>query len=137
MFFQHYKLKQPKGLTAEQELFWKEEFCKVLEGVRSIRVDVDDRGGQTIELLFADAHEQRAIAAGEWFITKLMMDPETKETGPCWNHHENYPHLVTGAGVFAFYVDSVGHTQSGQTRAMARIDLRLCPFSRGGSISTD
>lgn len=137
MFFGHYRLKQPKGLSAEQELFWKEEFCKALEGVKVIRVETDDRGGQVVELLFADTHEQRALAAGEWFITKLMMDPVTRETGPCWNQFSSYPRLVTIAGEFAFYLDSVGHTQRGSERAMARIDLRLYPLERRSSITTD
>ncbi len=110
MFLKHYQVKAPTGLTPEQEQFWNEEFLTALGRASGFSVTVNERGVQSMVVSFT-LNEREAVAAGEWFITKLMMDPATKETGPLWNKKENLPKLVTAAGEYSFFVSMIADGQ--------------------------
>lgn len=120
MFNLHYKLEAPKGLTEEQLEFWNEAFVPALKGVNSIKVELGERGPPRLELIFAPKFREQAYVAGSWFVTKLMMDPETKDTGPLWNNVGNMPRLITATSEFPFYVADVD-------AASNRIELLLYP----------
>lgn len=107
MFFQHYKVEAPKGLTEEQLTFWNEKFLGVLEGVIAFNFEEEGAVAQSLQLIFADEYRDAARQAGEWFMTKLLMDPATKEKGPLCNNASNLPALVTAAGKYAFFISVV------------------------------
>lgn len=109
MFLKHYRIGAPKGLSAEQEQFWNEKFMEALKSVNGFNVTVNEQGVQSMVLSFLS--ERSGIEAGEWFITKLMMDPFTKEQGPLWNEKKNLPKLVTVTGEYSFFVSMVADGQ--------------------------
>lgn len=110
MFLQHYRLESPKGLTPEQQQYWDEEFTKVLKGASGFSVTANEHGVHSMVLNF-NLIERSAIEAGEWFITKLMMDPVTREQGPLWNEKKNLPKLITAVGEYSFFVSMVADGQ--------------------------
>lgn len=104
MFDMHYKLEAPKGLTEEQLEFWNEHFVPAFKNVVAFEVERGTRGPQYMVLNFDPTFNVATYAAGHWFVTKLLMDPTTKETGPLWNKLQSYPKLITAAGAWYFTV---------------------------------
>lgn len=114
MLHRFFKIEAPKGLSEEQLKFWEDRFVNVFKNFERFDVKIDGRGNMTMDLSFVDRYHlyfhmlsRSALEAGEWFVTQLMMDPVSKETGPLFNKPENLPQLITAAGRFSFFVTLV------------------------------